>query len=90
MVIKFLIYHCVTCYRGTYVKFILPILLVVIYSYLYRRNADMDHWIYTDGVWLNEAVLRGLPDFGIQMNGICHGSFYMSCSYLHIRLLHIG
>jgi hypothetical protein len=65
LIAGFLIYHCVTCYRETYVKFILPILLVVIYSYLHRRNADMDHWIYTDGVWLNEAVLRGLLDMNL-------------------------
>ena len=26
---------------------------------------DIDHWTYTDGVWLNEAVLRGLLDMNI-------------------------
>ena len=65
LIAGFIIYHCVTCYRETYVKFILPILLVVTYSYLYRRNVDIDHWTYTDGVWLNEAVLRGLLDMNI-------------------------
>lgn len=61
----FLIYHCVTCYRDTYIKFILPVLLVVIYSYLYRHNTDLDHYVYTEGIWLNDAVLRGLLDMNV-------------------------
>lgn len=65
LIAGFLIYHCVTRYRESYIKFILPLLLVVIYSYLYRRNVDLDHWIYTENVWLNEGVLRGLLDMNI-------------------------
>lgn len=65
LIAGFLIYHCVTRYREIYVNFVLPILLVVIYSYLYRHNADMDHWIYTERLWLNEGVLRGLLDMNV-------------------------
>ncbi len=65
LIAGFLIYHCVTCYRETYIKFILPVLLTVIYSYLYRRNAGLDHWRYTDGIWMNEAVLRGMLDMNV-------------------------
>ena len=42
-------------------------------------------------IWITTFGTDGFcPDFGIQMNGICHGSSYMSYSCLYTRLLHIG
>lgn len=61
----FILHFLITKYRKVYVNFLLPISTVIIYSYLARKNGGLDYWIYTDNLWLNDAVFRGLMDMNI-------------------------
>lgn len=61
----FIIYYLVTNHRKIYIQFLLPVSIVVIYSYLYRSNGGLDYWIQTENLWLNEGVFRGFMDMNI-------------------------
>lgn len=73
LIAGFIIFHCLTKWKDTFVQFVAPIIIIIAFSYIYRYRGNLDAVAETDGLFLNQALMRGLADmclgiFAAQIN----------------------
>ena len=61
----YVIYWFLANHKDVFVKIIVPICLVIGYSYLYRYVGSLDAVVKTEGVFGNQALIRGFCDMGL-------------------------
>jgi len=68
-----LFFHCLQKWKETFVNFIVPIIIMVSYSYLWRNLGILDAVVMTDGFYINQPLMRGLAGMGL---GVLAGRLY--------------
>lgn len=56
----FIIYHCLLKWKDNFVDFVMPILIIIFYSYIYRYNGGIHVAMETEGFYLNLGLMRGM------------------------------
>ncbi|MCR4611895.1 MAG: acyltransferase [Lachnospiraceae bacterium] len=69
----YVIYWFLANHKDTFIKIIVPICLVIGYSYLYRYVGSLDAVVKTEGFYGNQALIRGFLD-------MCLGIYAMEFS----------
>lgn len=62
LIAGFIIFHCLVKWKDTFVHFVAPIIVMVTFSYLFRYLGTINGVAETDGLFLNQALMRGLAD----------------------------
>lgn len=73
LIAGFIIYHCLVKWKDTFIHFAAPIIVMISYSYIYRYRCSLDAVLETEGLFLNQALMRGLA-------GMCLGIFAVELS----------
>lgn len=62
---EFIIYHCLVKWKDTMENFVLPITIIVCFSYLYRNMNGIGAASQTTGFYENWGLMRGLLDMSM-------------------------
>ena len=65
LICGFILYHCLVKWHDTFVNFVLPLLIIVIVSYLFRAHADLSSAMGVQGFYGNFALLMGFVAMGL-------------------------
>lgn len=55
---SYFIYYLIRNYEKIYLQFIGPLVSVIIFSFMYRQYGSLQPFYSTDGIWLNQGVMR--------------------------------
>jgi len=72
----YVIYWFLSNHKDVFVKIIAPICLIVGYSYLYRYVGSLDAVVKTEGVFQNQALIRGFCDMCMGMYAAMLSDFF--------------
>lgn len=58
----FIIYHCLVKWKDNFCDFVVPLIIIVCFSYLYRNMRGIGAVVQISGLYNNQALMRGLAD----------------------------
>ena len=67
----FILYNCLDKFKKLFVNLVAPIIIMVVYSYLYRNFHHLDVVTPTTGFYINCALMRGMADMCLGIYAAC-------------------